>query len=106
MAVFVARSGNTFRISGTTLPAKILTSEKNIRVTRIDLTATSANATLVLSDAVNGFKKIDLYNATSNTSVSRDYDSGDTAAYFPNGITVSTLVNGVATITVSRKAGA
>ena len=103
MAVFVARSGNTFRISGTTLPAKILTSEKNIRVTRIDLTATSANATLVLSD---GFKKIDLYNATSNTSVSRDYDSGDTAAYFPNGITVSTLVNGVATITVSRKAGA
>lgn len=65
-------------------------------VTAVVLTATSANAIIVLQDRVTSDKKLDLRVATSGSTVV--FPFADFPVSFPNGIKVSTLTNAVATL--------
>jgi hypothetical protein len=90
------RNGNTWYVDAT----GTLGTEKNVLVPYIFLTATGANARIVLSDQATGSVKVDLRLPTA----------GDTQLFrveanpilFPNAIEVTTLTNAVATVLVTR----
>lgn len=76
---------------------------KNLRVVGIVLTATGANARLVLSDITGPTTKIDVRVGTSGES--KHFRFEEYPINFPNGIRPSTLSNAVATIIISESGG-
>lgn len=72
-----------------------------INVLSIVITATSANAVLVLEDTQTGSKKLDLRVADSGASQKFSFEHA--AIYFTGGITVTTVTNAVATIVTKNK---
>lgn len=87
------RNGNTFYVDST--------GDLNTTATKasyIVVTATSANAVVILQDAVSNSNKIRLAVATSGDSETFDFSLRP--LYFPGGIAVSTLTNAVACIVV------
>lgn len=88
------RSSNTFLIDGTTPTLAI----SNIKVSYIVLTATGANAILILSDVTTANKKIELRVATSGTT--EYFDFSENPLVFPNGVNPSTVTNAVATLVI------
>lgn len=86
------RNSNTFYIDGTAQTLDV----KNIKVTHISLTATGANAVLVLKDVSTGNLKIDLRVATSGVTTVFPFETNPLV--FPNGINPSTVTNAVATL--------
>lgn len=85
------RSGNTHFVDST----GSLSQEKNLRIGQVILTATSANAVIVLSDHAGTTKKLELRVAASGESRSFELP---VPMIFPNGINVTTLTNCVATL--------
>ena len=64
-----------------------------VKIRRILITATGANANVVLSDPNGTTRKFDIRVATSGTTGNFQIDT-----YFPNGVEVTTLTNAIATI--------
>ncbi len=82
-----------------------LVTNKGCRVAYVLLTATAANAVLVLQDTGTGTpNKFDLRNADSGTTVT--FDLSNMPAFFPNGIKASTVTNAIATIIYTNVGGA
>lgn len=75
----------------------------NLMVEYIVVTATSANAVVVLADPSNGNKKFDLRVAAAGTSQLFRFESDPVR--FPNGIRVQTLTNAVVTIVGTQSKG-
>lgn len=93
-------NGNSFYVDSTGSFAGL----KNVKVIGITLTATSANAQLVLQNADSGSSnRIDLRNPTSGSTVQFRFDQAPLA--FPNGVKVSTITNGNATIIYTTTGG-
>lgn len=92
------RNGNTYYIDDTTA----LTAA-NVKVTKITVTATSANAILNLQDVTTGANKINLRVATSGTT--EVFDFSDDPLLFPNGISPNTVTNCNATCVISEARG-
>lgn len=85
------RNGNTYYVDSTgSLDIK------NIKISSIYLTSTGASARIVLSDSSTGATKIDLRIAASGES--KLFESENASIVFPNGITITTLSNAVATL--------
>lgn len=93
------RNGNTHYVDST----GTLSETKNVRVTGIVLTATTAGAVLVLKDPSTSALKIELRVAATNTS--QYFAFRETPLYFPNGISVFTLTNAKATIVYNEAGG-
>ena len=93
------RSGNTFYIDGTATTLAI----KNVIVTHVLVTATSANAVLVLKDVTTANTKMDLRVATSGAS--QVFDFADNPIVFANGINPTTVTNCVATAVIMVPGG-
>lgn len=87
-----ARNSNTWHIDST----GDLTPLVPVTVYYVVLAASSANAHLVLSDAGASTKKLDVRVATSHES--KVFDFSANPIHFPNGIEVTTITNGVATL--------
>lgn len=87
-----ARSGNTYYIDGTSTTL----SEKNLRVTHVTITATSASAVLLLKDVSTDNIKADLRVATAGDSVTFDFSLNPIV--FANGINPATVTNCVASL--------
>ena len=68
----------------------------NVQVTAVLLTATSANARIVLSDPTTGNALLDLRLSTAGET--RLFDLARGPISFRNGIRVATLTNAVATL--------
>ena len=93
-------NGNTFYIDATSPDLD----RKQVLVTYIALTATGANAILVLSDVGTApQKKLELRVATSGTT--QLFRFTDSPVLFPNGISVTTLTNAVATLVIKNSGG-
>jgi hypothetical protein len=97
------RSANTFYIDTQYSTGSDELAIKNIRVLQITITATSANAVLLLADSTTGTKKLDLRVATSGAS--QIFDFSDSPVVFPNGIKPTTLTNAVATVVIEESRG-
>lgn len=69
---------------------------KPARLHYLILTATAANAVVVLQDTTGSSTKLDYRNATSGTSVILDCSTAP--IFFPTGIKVSTLTNALVTV--------
>jgi hypothetical protein len=95
------RNSNTFYIdTGYSTIAESL-AVKGIRVLGVIVTATSANAILVLSDEIAAAPvKLSLRVATSGESA--QFLFGDTPIRFPNGIRPTTVTNCVATVIIEE----
>lgn len=94
------RSGNTHYIDST----GTLTADKNDKVAYVVLTASSANAVILLTDAGSGTRsKIDLRVATAGTT--QVFDFSEVPLVFSNGVRVGTLTNAVATIVYTKGGG-
>ncbi len=92
-----ARNGNTHYVD----TAATLDSSKNLKVVRVTVTATSANAVCVLQDAASTpITKADLRVAAAGTT--EVFDFLNAPLLFPNGTKVSTLTNAVATLIYSQ----
>lgn len=85
------RNGNSFYIDTQYSASTDDLATPNIRVTQIVVSATAANAILVLSDPTTGDNKAEFRVATSGDS-SR-FPFYDNPLVFPNGIRVLTLTN-------------
>lgn len=97
------RSGNTFYIDTAHSTSADDLLVKNIRAMYVVVTATSANAAVVLADASTSDKKCDLRIATSGNSQLFRFDNAPIV--FANGIKVTTLTNAIATIVVDESRG-
>lgn len=93
------RNSNTYLIDGTATTLAV----SNILVTHITVTATSANAVLVLQDVTTNAKKIELRVATSGST--QVFDFADNPIVFPNGVNPATVTNCVATAHIRESRG-
>lgn len=94
-------NGNTFYID--TAGSEDLV-RKQALVAYIVVTATGANARIVLNDVgTNPVVKLDLRVATAGTTEIFRFE--EKPLLFPNGIRVSTLTNAVATLVISNPGG-
>lgn len=92
------RNGNTIYVDS----AATLTTDKNLHVVNVLVTATAASAVVVLADPDGTSLKADLRVATNGTTESFMFV---TPVFFPNGIKVTTLTNAIATIIYTRSGG-
>jgi len=93
------RSGNTWYVdtAGSLVPVSIA-STVGLQLYQVVLTPTSANASIVLGDDLNGYVKLDLRTVTANESkIARFWELPIT---FTNGIRVISIANAVATLIV------
>lgn len=93
------RSANTYYIDGTATELAV----KNLRVTHVTITPTSANAVLVLKDVTTGTIKVELRAPTSGKSEVFDYFFNPIV--FANGIDPDTVTNCVATCHLQETRG-
>lgn len=91
------RNSNTVYIDST----GDISDTKNSRVVYVLLTATAANAELVLKDQVTTDNKIDLRLAISGDS--KLFRFSDAPLVFPNGINIGTLTNALATLVIRNQ---
>jgi hypothetical protein len=89
-------NGNTLYIDSTGTAV----TQKDVFITHVTLTATSASAVLLLRDLTTAANKADLRVATSGAT--EVFDFSDNPMRFPNGIVVQTLTNCVATCHLAR----
>ena len=92
------RSNNTHYIDST--GALI---DANVKVVGITLTATAANAVLLLKNYADSRSKIDLRVATSGAT--EFFNFAETPLVFPDGIYVKTLTNAIATLIYNNSGG-
>lgn len=85
------KNGNTIYVDATGDVVNIPT-----KVYGVLLTATSANAHLKLSDTAASVAKLDV--RVSGSHDSHYIDFSDNPLFFPNGVEVTTITNGVATL--------
>lgn len=97
------RSANTFYIDTVHSSSSDDLVIKNIKLIYLIISATSANAQIVLADATTGDKKVDLRAATSGSSYYVRFD--ENPVVFANGIKVATLTNAVATAVIEESRG-
>lgn len=91
------RNANTYYIDATgslTL--------KNIKALFIIITATAANARLVLKDITTGATKMDVRITAADGQF---FDFSSAPLVFPNGIDVTTVTNCIAVVTVEETRG-
>lgn len=93
------RSSNTTYVDST----GVLTTDKNVKIAGVILTATAANAVLVLQDSDGATNKLNLRLATSGDS--QHFDFSQTPIHFANGVKVSTLTNAIATVVYTSSGG-
>jgi len=91
-----AVNGNTIFVD----TADTLLNKKGVRVAYVIVTATSANAVLVLQDNTQSINKIDLRVATSGES--KVFDFSETPLYFPGGVKASTVTNTNSTLVIKE----
>jgi len=89
-----AHNGNTLYIDST----GAIGPSKNVKVSHIFITGTGAAPRLVLQDGTTN--KIDV--RLMGTSQTGHLPFDPVPMYFPNGVTVSTITNCVATIVISQ----
>jgi hypothetical protein len=87
------RSSNTFYIDTAYSSSTDELVQKNLKLLSVSVTATSANAVVVLTDS--GTKKLDLRVATSGVTTLFDYS--ECPILFANSIRPTTLTNAVVT---------
>lgn len=92
------RNSNTYYVDTTTTLAV-----KGLRVSHVTVTATGANAVLVLKDVTTGNAKADLRVAASGASQVFNYS--ENPIFFPNGIDPATVTNCVATLNLLEVRG-
>jgi len=93
-------NGNTFYIDSTSPDLE----RKQALVVYIALTATASNAIMVLSDVgAAPQKKLELRVAGAGTT--QLFRFTDSPVLFPNGISVTTLTNAVATLVIKNSGG-
>jgi hypothetical protein len=92
------RNGNTIYVD----TAGTLTSDKNMHVVNVIVTATAASAVVVLSDPDGTSLKADLRVADSGVTQQFAFLP---PMFFPNGIRVTTLTNAIATVIYNRSGG-
>lgn len=92
------RSGNIHFVDST----GALRSDKNVKVAKIIITATGANAVLELRDSSDTNVLMELRNATSGTSQEIDFL---VPALFPNGVYAHTLTNAKAVLIYTQGSG-
>jgi hypothetical protein len=80
-----------------------ITSPAQPKVMAVVLTATSANARIVLADDSTSDKKLDLRVATSGSS--QVFDFSQSPIFFANGVSVATLTNAIATLVYTSSGG-
>ena len=90
-------NGNTIYIDST----GTIASTVGMKAAFISVTATGANAVLVLQDTTTTSNKADLRVATSGET--KVFDFSRAPIQFPNGIIISTLTNAIATIVFRRQ---
>lgn len=78
-----------------------LTTDKNIKIQYIIITATAATAILKLADTSDSTVTLDVRLATSGES--KQFSFEDYPLLFPNGIEANTVTNCVATIVTSKQ---
>jgi hypothetical protein len=93
-----ATNGNTIYIDTT----GDVTTKKNVRVPYVTVSASSANAVLLLSDP-DGTNKIDLRVAAAGET--QLFDFSEQPLLFPNGIKAETVTNAIATVVYSIGGG-
>lgn len=86
------RSGNVLYID----TASSAYSQKGLKAAYIVVTATSANAVVVLQDSGTSANMLPLRVAVSGSSQTFDFSASP--VHFPNGVVASTLTNGVAAL--------
>jgi len=89
-----AANGNTLYIDSTGAVGPT----KNVRISGIFMTSTAATASLILRDGSTNKARYDI--AAANTT--EYFDVSAVPMYFPNGVTVNTVTNCVATLIFSR----
>jgi hypothetical protein len=89
-------NGNTWYVDTAHASASDDLALKDVRVSYVVVTATGANAVVVLGDPDTNDTKLDLRVATSGSCEVFEFDS--LPIRFPNGVKVKTLTNAVATL--------
>lgn len=93
------RSGNNHYVD----TAGVLTSEKNVRVSNIIITATAANAVVAFQDASGTYDVLNLRVVTSGAT--QQFTFLDTPLLFPIGVKVSTLTNAIVMVIYTKASG-
>lgn len=88
------RNSNTLFIDTANSPLAVI----NTRALYVIVTATAANAVVVLSDNTTAAKKMDLRVAASGTT--QVFDFSFNPVQFPTGINATTLTNAVVTVVI------
>ncbi len=96
------RNGNTYYIDIASSADSDCLISKNVKVTAIFMTATSAGGILVLKDT-SGAIKGEWRVATSGDC--KEFLVGDYSLTFPNGIKAGTVTNCVATLLIEESKG-
>lgn len=101
------RNSNTFYVDTSIATATSGTSgnldSKNVRITHITVTCTTAGGILTLRDVDTGATKVSIRLATANTSEVFNY--ADNPMVFPNGINPQTVTNCVASVHIRETSG-
>lgn len=101
------RNANTFYVDTVAADTSVSTTGnlvvQNAKVKGVVVTASSANAVIVLKDISTGNIKLDLRVPTSGET--KFFEFRNSAVLFPNGISPSTVTNGVATIILDESRG-